>query len=109
MDLLATELRMGEYIHSQDFYDRVSRPTTLMEYEMWASGHGAISVSHGRNFRRTGWLLKDLRPYGELLCIRVFDVGRIDGFQAVTVCRYSGGVSEAPSTRAATWSWAKAI
>ena len=73
VDMMASELRMEEYQKSMTRYDRASKPSSLMEYEMWPNAHDSMSAGHGRNFKKLGWLLKDMCPV-EDFCIRIFDI-----------------------------------
>ena len=60
VEILASELRMGEYQKAAVCYERVCKPVSLMEYEMWPNAHESMSVGHDRNFKKLGWLLKGL-------------------------------------------------
>ena len=72
VDLLASELRMGEYQNAIACLPRVAKPSSLLEYEMWPNAHDSMNAGHDRNFKRLGWLMKSLCA-GNDFCIRIFD------------------------------------
>ena len=106
VDLLASEFRMGEYQRATVCYDRVSKPSSLMKYEMWPNAHDSMNTGHGRNFKNLGWLLQDLWP-AEDFRIRVFDIECDEETPTATVYQYSERFTEIPlgkSLNLAVWS-----
>ena len=60
---------------------------------MWSNAHDSMNAGHGRNFKKLGWPLKDLRT-SEGFCIRVFDIEYQCRNPSATVYQYSDSFAE---------------
>ena len=95
VDLMAIELGMGEYQKATTRYYRVSKPSSLMEYEMWPNAHDPMNAGHYRNFKKLGWTSQDLCP-AEGFCVRIFDIERDGQTPTVTAYQYIESFTDIP-------------
>ena len=95
VDILASELRMGGYQNDVACFELLSKPTSLMEYEMWPNAHDSMNDGHVGNFKRLGWLVGNLCPSDDLR-IRIFDVEGDGTTSTVIVHQQSESFSEIP-------------
>lgn len=98
VDVIAEELRDGEFAQAQLRCNHIGTPVTVREHELWAAIHDAMCIGHDRGFKRLGWPFEENCPQNRELCIRIFDYEEGGGKQFVTVYQYCRG-AEDPTPR----------
>ena len=89
VDILATELRAGEFSQAQQCMEQIGAAKTQIQLELMAAVHDAMSVGHDRSYKRLGWWMKALRPDQIDFCIRIFDAECSSDVSSVIVYQYS--------------------
>ena len=94
VDVVAAELRDGEFTQAQMCHNHIGSPLTVRWRELRAEIHDAVCIGHGRGFKRLGWLFKANCPQNPELRIRIFDYEEGNGDQFVAVYQYCHGADE---------------
>ena len=64
---------------------------TARRHELWSSAHDAMTIGHGRSFKRLGWLFEELCPDGPELRIRIYDYEQVQGVHNIIANQYRNG------------------
>ena len=96
VEVLAKEIRAGEFAQAQLCLEHVTKPSTTLEHEVWSCIHDTMDLGHDRSFKRLGWFPKENCPKDAGFSIRIFDYEEANGQQKIIVYQYDSGIQSTP-------------